>query len=63
MSTAPACDKESDVASPRVAMLMKASQMERTAPDKPRFSPPTARIVAPDKSASYMVRLAPARQP
>jgi len=52
MTTHAAWESESDVAAPAVGMVMKRLQMERTAPERPRFSPPIARIDGPVRSTS-----------
>ncbi len=52
MTTLAAWERESDVAAPAVGMVMKRSQMERTAPERPRFSPPMARMAGPARSTS-----------
>ena len=47
-----ACDSASEVPSPRVGIVTSPSQIDRTAPDNPRFSPPIARSAPAVKSTS-----------
>jgi hypothetical protein len=52
MMIADAWERDSDVPSPIVGIVTKRLQIERTAPESPRFSPPIARIVPPVRSTS-----------